>query len=443
MKVVVIFGGGPLPAEPEYAVTAPGSRTWQMLRTAALGMDDPADCQLVVLGLEGETRPPLDFPVPGHHGREIRVRYLPLSYNDYLLAGQQGQTSHGPLPEVVHCVVGTGSVQPYSTAAAFARMRQAPLWVDVFGDPLAEIQTQADLHPEQLQQNDQKAMHVWKLLLDGLLAGDRFSALSSRQRYALLGQLGAAGRLNRYTTDENLVTSIPYGIFPGEAPEPPKPRSGGAVTVMWSGSFNTWMDVDALLEGFLAAAAKTTRLRMMVVGGRIAGYNDASYDKFVAGVRAAGAEGIVQLLDWQPLARMKELYAQADIGLSIDRYTYEAVLGSRTRIINFLAAGLPVLSTVVTELTEDLADTGYVLPFKLNDAADFSRALTDLVDRAEEVRWLGIGGRSHVLEHYDAAKLGQQFAAWIREPVCSQDHLPGSEANQLVEHWKQVRQELR
>lgn len=441
-----------MPAEPHYAVTAPGSRTWQIARSVALGMRGAGGMgsppQITIVGLEGAPRTSGDasisLPIPVGEGPAILATYIPVTLDAYRNAGTNGKAGGYALPEDVHAVVGTGSAQPYSTAAAFAKLRNAPLWVDVFGDPLAEIQTQMDVQREDPEGSGQRHVHVWKLMLDGLLRGDVFSSLSERQRFALIGQLGAAGRLNQFTARENMVHSIPYAVFPDEVPYLqglPMRGPGATFTVMWSGSFNTWMDVDVLLGGFLAASRRNPRLRLMVVGGRIPGYNDASYDKFVDGVRQAGAESIVQLMDWQPLARMRELYSMCDVGLSIDRFTYEAVLGSRTRIVNFLAAGKPVLSTVLTELTEDLAEKGYLLPFSLGNAEEFAKSIEDAALKASELDQLGREAQAYVLARYDGRKLGKPLTDWIAAPKPSEDRGEGK-SNNLREYWGRVRAPL-
>ena len=48
-----------------------------------------------------------------------------------------------------------------------------------------------------------------RLLSQLLVRGDRFSAVSERQRLALLGQLGLVGRLTAETVGYELVSNIP------------------------------------------------------------------------------------------------------------------------------------------------------------------------------------------------------------------------------------------
>ncbi|MCX7718315.1 MAG: glycosyltransferase [Candidatus Sumerlaeaceae bacterium] len=453
MKIIV-FGAGPMTGEPAYAVMAPGARTWQIAATVAgaLARTHPDQGQVVVCGLEPHARTTspagIEFRAGGSPLRMVAadgrdpvtgclVQYHPFDYETY---SRLPETGHPALDGDLGAVIGCASAQPCATAAAFAAARRVPLWIDVFGDPLAEVQTKAQLEPEKAHDNDMRSTHVWKLMLPALLQGDRFSALSSRQRQALIGQLGCAGRLNRHTTGCDLVSVLPFGLLPCDAPEMPPPTGTrrSQVTIMWCGSFNTWMDVDTLVEGLIQAFRAEERLRLLVVGGRIPGYNETSYERFSTAIENAGLSARVRLNDWVPLAELQRLYATCDAGLSIDRPSYEAYLGSRTRLVHFLAAGKPVISTVCTELSEDLAARGFLLPFRVGDAEDLSRVLVETVGRASDLPDLGRCGRDFVLQQYNTETLGTPLASWLANPTFAPDkqpdgtHLPD---NPLIAYW--------
>lgn len=446
---LVIVGCGPMPCERRFAVMAPGARTWQMLQTcvrglAAAGHTSP---EVTVLGLEQEPRAQGAFPfevvVPlddSPSGPICNVRYVPLTYEPFMaLAG--GDAAGSPLPDRVDAIVGTASSQPCATAAALAARLGVPLWVDFFGDPFAEIQTKAELSPDAREENDTRMHHVWKLHLAALLRGDAFSALSRRQRHAVIGQLGAAGRLNRHTAGTDLVAAIPFALFPPDVP--PAPDSGrlpgGDFTVMWCGSFNTWMDVDALVGGLAGAVERNPRIRLLVVGGAIPNYHGDGFAQFQEGVRDAGIAHAVDIVGWQPLGEIRRLSARCCAGLNVDRPSYEALLGSRTRIVQFVAAGLPVISTVATELSEELRDAGLLLPFQLGDAASLTDALLNAATRQTELAETGRRGPAFVLDQYGGERAGAALAAWVAQPRFAPDKDAegnNAEGNPLVDFWR-------
>lgn len=454
---VVVFGCGPMPCEPEFAVTAPGARTWQILQTVLHGvrLADSGAPEVVVVALDPTERErargvrvfevPLDVGQPPDEPVIGRFSYVALGIEAFRRVGA------GEWPELLRippdAIVATGSAQPYATAALYARAVERPLWVDVFGDPLAELQSRAELLPEHQQDNDTLSYHTWKLLMEALLQGDVFSALSGRQRYALIGHLGAAGRLNRSTRCYEFVHTIPYGVFPLTAPPFTQRRDHGYFVVMWCGSFNTWMDSATLAAGLVKAWRVHRQLRFLVVGGQCAGYSEKTFEDFREAIRREQASEIVRLVDWQPWGALERLYAEADVGLSIDRATYEAVLGSRTRLVHFLLAGLPVISTCPTELAADLAERGFVLPFSLADAEGLADRLSEAIERANELRELGRRGREYVLERYHGRIVGAPLMEWLAAPGFAPDKRGPAHtldpANPATSYWQAVLDEVR
>ncbi|MCH5374301.1 MAG: hypothetical protein JJ992_10005, partial [Planctomycetes bacterium] len=190
-------------------------------------MASDANASVMVFGLENETRtkphepigftvsaaPPGDGSGSGTPARSVRINYYALGFNDFVKLNRPENLKQPWLAGEIDGVIGTSSVQPCATAASFAASRGIPFWADVFGDPFSEIQSKAQLSPEDREANSTQYHHVWKLMLPVLLQGDRFSSLSERQRFALIGQLGVAGRLNRLTSGRDIVHAIPYGLY--------------------------------------------------------------------------------------------------------------------------------------------------------------------------------------------------------------------------------------
>lgn len=439
---IVIFGNAPLTTEIDLPVTAPGSRTWQILKTVARATADQ-DVEIVVFCLDDTPRS--HIPADGlmiNVAPNAKVTFNPLPYEDFVRLGKEDYTGL-PVPNSVRCVIGTGSTQPYATAAGFAEAMNVPLWIDVFGDPICETQSQSEVQGNLTAETAATQMvHVWKLFVDALLRADRFSALSLRQRHALLGQLGCTGRLNQHTVESDFVTTIPYGVFEDDVPRTQRIHTDDVFTVMWCGSFNTWMDVPTFVRGLAQALKAKPNLRLVVVGGSIPGYNEISYQQFLDGMKAEQLEGRISLMNWQSLGAMQKLYEQCDLGLSIDRFTYEAELGSRTRLVNFLAAGVPVASTVVTELSSTLEDAGHLIPFELGDHEGLTEAILTAADTPPD-QWneRHSRARAFVFSEFSAERLGGKLSDWVRNPIRTRD-FGLQETNDLITHVRAVRSEL-
>ncbi len=429
---VIVFGCGPTTHDDRFPVMAPGARTWQIVVTvaAAISQDTVSNKpRVTVVGLEPTAREGYCVDV-----YDCAIDYHPITFED-LISRQRKNDWSGIIDTnyLPDAVVGCASLQPCATAAAFAEQFGLPLWEDIFGDPIAEMQSKTKIDSGTDAEKNNQYNHVRRLLMTALLRGDRFSSLSTRQRFCLLGQLGCAGRLNRHTVGAELVHSIPYGIFPDADPVP-SATNKDYVTVMWCGSFNTWMDPATLTDGIMDALRKEPRLRMMIVGGGIPQYNESSYITSIDSLHSIPDERLI-IKDWQSLAQTRELYSQCDAGLCIDCTMVEAILGSRTRIVNFMNAGLPVVSTVLTELTETLANANLLIPFEVGSSAALSATLTGLtqgIDLAE----LGKKCQTFVRENYDALTVGKPLMDWVSTPTFAPDR--NKPDNQLKALWQSV-----
>jgi glycosyltransferase involved in cell wall biosynthesis len=435
---IQIFGSGPMPCETDFSVMAPGARTWQILQTVVNALSNARqNASVTVFGLEAQTRSKRTVEVPisaDRNSSNFSIVYYPLGIEDFRKLSESKNSMIGEPPELV---IGCASLQPCSTASLIARQANAPFWADVFGDPFAELQSKAQIEADQREAVEQLYSFAWQLYLPVLLTADHFSTLSGRQRFALIGQLGAAGRLNRHTTGQDIVTNIAYGIFPADVPKIPAPPAEGRFTALWSGSFNTWMDVDTLVRGIQLSVKQNPSIKIIVAGGKIDGYNERPYGEFVKAVNEAQLMMNVELIGWQSLARMRDLYSSCHCGISIDRYTYEAVLGSRTRILNFLAAGRPVLSTNETELVDDLVEQGFVIPFGTGDPESMAEALVKASQRKEELLKVGDEAREYVTARYHGEIVGNKLARWVVAPIRAGDRNPGAEAGPLSEFWNE------
>jgi glycosyltransferase involved in cell wall biosynthesis len=211
---------------------------------------------------------------------------------------------------------------------------------------------------------------------------------------------------------------------------------------MWCGSFNTWMDVETLALGLVRAWREYRRLRVRIVGGKCANYNDRSFDQFLELVRKEGATQMIEVFDWQPLGVLQNLYAECNVGLSIDRPTYEALLGSRTRFIHFLLAGKPVISTAITELADELAAAEALLPFRAGDPDDLARVVLEAAQSRTDLAERGEALRKFVFERFNGRVVGAPLMEWLSAPTWAPDKTGHGHtldaANPLTTYWSQV-----
>jgi glycosyltransferase involved in cell wall biosynthesis len=216
---------------------------------------------------------------------------------------------------------------------------------------------------------------TWVLQLS---RGDFFLCSSEEQRLFYLGFLAALGRVNpeRVAADPDLaglIAAVPFGVpqeLPPHRPYLP-PRVPGRRRLLFGGLYD-WYDPFTLL-------AALDRLQASAAGGPTApdwtlllirNPNPGSTpQRLLAEVEAAcrrrGWWGSrVEVLDWVPAERRYDLLRDVDLLVAPDRPSLETRLALRTRFLDALAAGTPVVATAGGALARLLAEhrAGWVVP---------------------------------------------------------------------------------
>jgi glycosyltransferase involved in cell wall biosynthesis len=439
MTYVLFAGVGPVPLERPPHQMAPGLRLWSLVMSAlAEGVEGIAVTSYDHFGHRGDRDHSSDTFCEG-----VRVIGWPANR----LQSSAKATLQALSPR---CVVASTDL----VAAELARQLSPdiPLWADLYGDPAAEGQLLAARAG-----HDGGLAPLASNVLALLTRADHFSVCSSAQRLALLGQLGLAGRLSAATCHRELVTVLPAMLVGG--PPPPKPPPSPATSrlrgtlvgaddfvVLWSGGFNTWTDVGTLFEGLTLAMAREPRVRFVCLGGGIDRHNLGTYDEFVGRVERSPLRERFHLLGWRPQAEAAGFVAEADVGVNIDAVCHEAELGTRTRLLEWADAGLPIVSTIISEMSSDLAEAGGLEPFAVGNPESLAGMLVDLARDPTRRRRTGELGREFVRSRWTPEIAGKELAAWVRNPQIAPDRTPGAPwagTNRLIAWMRALEPALR
>ncbi|MCX7045786.1 MAG: hypothetical protein NTX50_09935 [Candidatus Sumerlaeota bacterium] len=476
MSRLLLLGCSPLPCERERVARGPGLRAWQFLKPLRRAGHD-----VRFMALRNESDYRLEVPPIVRHHLEDGFSYEALKVDFFcdpkLLIAQQDDWR----PDAV---LGVGSVMPAHIAVLAADLAGCPSWADFFGDPLAELQARdAVEHNPAIADRDR--LHVGRMMTRILARADRVSVLMRRHEDAVLGQLGFVGRLNRHTVGYKMTCCIPCGVdldsqtiddlrltnddsrtgiddlrltihdsrtgiddlrltnddsqseivnlqSGNRKPETenrkletenrkPKTENRKPFTLCLGGSFNTWMDIETLADGLQRAMRRCERIRLCVTGGGMAGYSERLYNDFVARMTASGLIERCDLHGWVPNEAVLAIHAGCQAGLNVDRWTLEGVFGSRNRVIQWLHAGLPVITSLMTEVTEDLAAAGGVIPFQMGDAESLASAILDAAEHPERLSESLQRGREYVRRHYNLDETVRDVLAWAAAPAFAPD----------------------
>jgi glycosyltransferase involved in cell wall biosynthesis len=252
-----------------------------------------------------------------------------------------------------------------------------------------------------------------------LTRADLVLCASSRQRALWLGHLAALGRVNPLTYDlgpdlSDLVAVVPFGT-PG-APIAPRDRTRlrevmpdlaeDDVVLVWGGGIYAWFDPGTLLRAVARLVPDVPRLRLLFLGTAhpVAGVRTAASAARDLAEELGLIPGTVCFVDgWVPYDERGGWLAAADIGVSTHHEHVETEFSFRTRLVDYLWSGLPVVSTGGDELAERVAAAGAGATVPAADVEALVDALRPLVE--DPGRRAAMGGR--------AAELGADLA-WTR-----------------------------
>jgi glycosyltransferase involved in cell wall biosynthesis len=277
-----------------------------------------------------------------------------------------------------------------------------PLVVDLY-DPFA-LELLMLLEGRTVTERAQAQAHAMRAMCDQLDAGDFFLCASERQRDYWLGWLDARGRINPRTHDEDpelrtLIDVAPFGL-PSAPPERRGPGCRGVMpgvgehelVLLWAGGVYNWLDPVTLVRAVAASARQHPELRLVFMS---ATYPDAAMPELrrLGEARtAAGELGVDrrQVLfneEWVPYERRADWLLDADVGVSAHLEQVESRFSFRTRILDYLWTGLPVLCTRGDTLADEIETRGIgnaVAPGDVDAAAAaISRLAADAGVRAE------------------------------------------------------------
>ncbi len=414
-----------MPFEKDEPAQGPGIRTWQLVKP----MCDAGHTVLALcLRTEG-TFPNLTEDAVRSEPYPNLTMYN-LTHRAFTDMVQMRKIAGGFRPDAI---VGAASVLPNYVASRMADL--APFWADCFGDPICEIQAKAELYGKKRCADE--LFGVWKYYRIILATADHFSSLSDAQNHALIGQLALLGRLGPETGGHRFIDTIPCGVEAAapefQKPSPPLLRGRkfpeDAFVVCWSGSYNTWIDTDLLFEGLEEAMERIPRLVFLSIGGGTEGYNENVYEDFCRRIESSPRRERYILCGWVSYEDVPRYYAESDVGINVDRFTYEGVLGSRNRIVQFLRYGLPVVTTSLSEISQRLAQRGLVYTFKMrspDSTFSGSESLAALLERLaqspDELIETGRKGQAFVLREYSFARTVRPLLEWVATPKRSPDN---------------------
>jgi glycosyltransferase involved in cell wall biosynthesis len=387
--------------------TGPAIRYWELARVLS------ADAQVTLLVPDKEHPNHPTFAVLGHDEEDV----------DSLLARHEIVVVQGP------------AIQKHPQLAEVLAAGEHHLVVDLYDPITLEI----------LGTDRTREMGRWlyveyeSLLNEQLRLGDFFLCASERQRDYWLGALAAVGRINPDTYDgsdlRHLIDVVPFGL-PAQAPQASGPVLRGTLPgiepsdrmILWGGGLWEWLDPLAPVRAMQQVAARHPNAVLVFFEKEQQTLTVVEQAKNLALETGLLGRQVV-FADWLPTAQWEACLLEADIGLSFHPASLETHFAFRTRLLDYIWAGLPIVTATGDILGDLVLSQGLGHVVQPSDAEGLASALIALLEEPD-ARGARREAFHRVAEQFRWERVSQPLRRFCQQPWRAGD------AESFGERWQ-------
>ncbi len=352
-------------------------------------------------------------------------------------SAEEAREAAGEVPvETVASGFGTAAVRAdaavvsgHAANAWFGAAPAVPVAVDLYDPfPIENLHYAATL-------GEETARHDRETLARSLARGDFFLCASPEQRLFYAGALYAAGRIgaSNFPGDPELarlLAVVPFGV-PATPAAGDRARGRAAAGVplegplVLFGGIYDWYDPGVLLEAWplVRAAAPDARLLFFESPNP-----ETTPQRVLARARARAREldptgKSIVFSPWLPYASRADLYAAADVAISIAARGLESDLAYRTRLLDAAWGGVPSVTVGGGALARELEEAG-AGRISRPDSAALARAIAGTL--AEAPRHAAAARRFAGERSWD--RVAAPLRAWCRTAAVDPGRRPAPDA---------------
>ncbi|HEX9688695.1 MAG TPA: glycosyltransferase [Thermoanaerobaculia bacterium] len=322
----------------------------------------------------------------------------------------------------------------------FHQAPDVPVAVDLYDPFPIENLHYAETLGEETARHDFATLHL------ALARADFFLCASPEQRLFYAGALFAAGRIGatNFPADPQLaelLAVVPFGVpaRPAAGDRAAGRRAAGvpeAGPLVLFGGIYDWSDPVRLLDAWPLVRGHHPDARLLFLDSP----NPGTTPQRVYADTRARARGLdpesrsIFFSPWIPYSAREDLYAAADLIVSISAEGLETDLAYRTRLLDAAWGGVPSVSVSGGALARELADAGAGWRVE-GSAEDLARAIVAALSR-ERCSEAARAARAFAAER-SWARVARPLVSWCERPCVDENRLPYPAARE-TRLWKRL-----
>lgn len=312
------------------------------------------------------------------------------------------------------CIV---AISPHPAEHAVLTGTRLPMWIDINGMHPAEIQLSGDSAEEPRLE----MIRILSLQNTLLSRGDFFSTPSIRQTYAVLGELYLLGRLDSGSRTRIPVRAIPHCAV--SAPISTGPTGDtGEFSIISTGSFNSWFDGNTLFSALEYAMERNPNITFTAAGGSVP-FAREQYDSFLERLSRSSYKDRFRITGWVSAEELEEIQKRASAAVYTDFLSGETLLGARTRVLDWVSRGIPVVCTTGAEISETVKAHGLGIAVPPESPETLGEAFLELADDASATERIRLSQERWRQGEGNIKQVFKPLIEWCTDPV----RLPGKQ----------------
>ncbi len=283
-------------------------------------------------------------------------------------------------------------------------------------------------HIEDIEKGQKEFENGYSVIRQCLARGDFFVCGNESQRVYWLGMLTALGRINKQVRDQNaafykLIDVAGFGI-----PEQPPVKSAqvlkgvfsniheGDFVLMWMGGIWDWLDPLTLIQGVHQAHQKDERVKLFFPAYRQSNGQPSNMAKKARDlcVEIGALDKSVFFNEYPiPYEERVNYLLESDVGVVCQAANFETQISARTRVLDYIWTGLPILINEGDEWCELVRrhNLGVVVPG--NSADDWGNAIIELAANAE-ARQIKVDNIAQIQSQYQWNHLVEPIINYVK-----------------------------